>query len=572
MDPSESEQIVRQAMELTGSPGPELFQDDSPALADAGDGAIYLVGLIGGKEVGKSALVNALAGQQITEETSHGPGTEMAIAYVHRTRQAEAQALLQREVPGQFRVVPHDVQRLGAQVLVDLPDIDSRFTDHLQITRRMLRHMLFPIWVQSVEKYADIQPQNLLAKVAAGNDPGNFLFCLNKADQLSPQQSAELREDYARRIARVLSLPAPPRVFMISARRPEAFDLPELSRLLSRERSPDALADSRKLASRQRTRTLLKWLDKQDLPGRAARLARLEDEAGDLLNARVGGPLVESVVPKMLDDPAYRRVMTDGVFLRRVARWPIVNIIHTLLLPLRFVIRENAAPNSFFGGEEALVDAHLKIAAAPVASAVQSAFAQLNQSHPAIPALYSTRKLWEPMDAQASEARLRRELIDTLRGQREMVLERLTGRAGVIAPIFRVLVTVGALLWFPFIQPVLQILLTGKTVFGTARDVGILAVEVLSADSLLKNAVFLIIWYLLIWSLLRWSTRRRVDRLLKSWQSGKSDDSLNITTRVLNWIDNLLEPIHRARELTEDLAHRAKAMETDLDGNRRDAA
>jgi len=47
----------------------------------------------------------------------------------------------------------------------------------------MLRHMLFPIWMQSVEKYADRSPE-LLMKVAAGNAPANFVFCLNKVDQL----------------------------------------------------------------------------------------------------------------------------------------------------------------------------------------------------------------------------------------------------------------------------------------------------------------------------------------------------------------------------------------------------
>lgn len=56
--------------------------------------------------------------------------------------------------------------------------------------------MLFPVWIQSVEKYADIQPLNLLAKVAAGNDPGNFLFCLNKMDQVSAEEAEELREDF----------------------------------------------------------------------------------------------------------------------------------------------------------------------------------------------------------------------------------------------------------------------------------------------------------------------------------------------------------------------------------------
>ena len=469
MNSSESEQIVREAMELTGAAGPELFNEDSPALAEAHADGIYLVGLIGGKEVGKSALVNALAGAAITDETSHGPGTQTAVAYVHRAHQAEAAALLERAVPGKFRIVPHDVAKLGGQVLLDLPDIDSRFTSHLEITRRMLRQMLFPIWIQSVEKYADVQPQNLLAKVAAGNDPGNFLFCLNKMDQVPADQAAELREDFARRIQRVLALPNPPRVYMISARKPGEFDLPELAKSLSRERSADSLTESRELAMRRRQRTLLGWLTKQNLHGRAQQLARLDDLASDLLGQRLGIPLVEGVVPRMIDDPVYRMVMTDGVFVRRVARWPIVNVLHTLLLPLRFVIRENAAAGSFLGGEEALVDSHLKIAGGPIAKPIQSAFAQLYQSDPSVAGLYADRKLWEPMEAESAQGGLRQELVETLRRQREIVLTKLSGKSGVIAPVFRFLLTIGALLWFPFVQPVLQIVLNSKSVIGTAR-------------------------------------------------------------------------------------------------------
>src|SRR5580692_4538570 len=205
MTSSETEQLVRETIELTGSSAPELLERDAPVLEETSSDKIYLVGLIGGKEVGKSALVNALVGSPITDVTSHGPGTESAVAYVHRSRQADAKAILERHVPGKFRIVPHDEAKLGGQVLLDLPDIDSRFASHLEITRKMLRHMLFPIWIQSVEKYADVQPQNLLGKVAAGNDPGNFLYCLNKMDQVPADQAAELREDFGRRIQRVLA-------------------------------------------------------------------------------------------------------------------------------------------------------------------------------------------------------------------------------------------------------------------------------------------------------------------------------------------------------------------------------
>ena len=140
------------------------------------------------------------------------------------------QQLLEREAPGRYEIVSHAVESLQRQVLLDLPDIDSQYSDHIEITRRMLRHMLFPIWMQSVEKYADQQPQKLLAAVAAGNDPANFLFCLNKCDQLGGESGAELRDDYASRIARVLGQAAPPKVFLISAIQPAAFDLPALRR------------------------------------------------------------------------------------------------------------------------------------------------------------------------------------------------------------------------------------------------------------------------------------------------------------------------------------------------------
>src|SRR3954471_14544459 len=185
------EQLVRETMELTGADTPALLEDDAPVLSDEAlesedpnGGGFYLVGIIGGKDGGKSALVNALVGRPITAITSHGPGTETVVAYAHASREPALRALLEREVPGQFRIVTHDSAHLLRQVLLDLPDIDSHWRAHLEVTRTMLRHMLYPVWVQSVEKYADRQPQEMLARVAAGNAASNFVFCLNKVDQV----------------------------------------------------------------------------------------------------------------------------------------------------------------------------------------------------------------------------------------------------------------------------------------------------------------------------------------------------------------------------------------------------
>src|SRR5262245_17563942 len=122
------QQLVSEVAQITGSPLPAVMDADAPVLRDESK-PFYLVGLIGGKEVGKSALVNALVGQPISESTSYGPGTEEVVAYVHQDQAGAVGALLGREAPGRHRIVTHSIARLRRQVLLDLPDIDSVYSD-----------------------------------------------------------------------------------------------------------------------------------------------------------------------------------------------------------------------------------------------------------------------------------------------------------------------------------------------------------------------------------------------------------------------------------------------------------
>src|SRR5690606_24519076 len=192
-------------------------------------------------------------GYPILRSTSWGEGTGRAIAYAHQAQASAVRALLEREVPGRYELITHEVEDLRSGVLLDLPDIDSHWKDHVQITRRMLRHMLYPVWMQSVEKYADVSAQRLLREVAAGNAPENFVFVLNKIDQVgdAAAEIEALRDDYARRAAAVLNLPAPPRVFAISALEPEARDLPALRTTLLQPRSIATVSHSIGLADRR---------------------------------------------------------------------------------------------------------------------------------------------------------------------------------------------------------------------------------------------------------------------------------------------------------------------------------
>ena len=560
MASTELEQLVDEVTQLTGADAPNWLSEDAPVLQLDQPPVFYLVGLIGGKEVGKTALVNALAGQQLSAPTGFGRGTETAIAYAHESQTSALRELLEREAPGRFQIVSHALPHLKNQVLLDLPDVDSRYSEHVELTRRMLRHMLFPVWIQSVEKYADQQPQKLLAAVAQGNDPANFVFVLNKSDQLRAEEAEEIRRDYAQRIARVLKLPAVPRVYMISAIRPEQYELPELRAALSKEKSAQDVQRSVQLAVRQRDRSLLGWVQEQRLPERVERLQRLERDAEDLTASRIAEPIVDRAIPAMLDDPGYRMALVEEVMNRRVARWPLVNLVHTLLSPLLSIYRVSAAPAA--ASAISLVENHLCGRDRSVSASVQATFATLHRTHAEVADLYKTWKLWEEMPADGAATSLQTSLATALERQRETAMKKLSGHGAWLAP-WRWLLTIGALLWFPFVQPILDVLLvSGDGIIAFNRAALVLVVQIFSAAYLLQAAGFLIIWFLFLWAYLRWDTSRRVNRALTKWRrSDSGDPALNLTSATLAWVDELLDPIRQARQRTERIVDRAQQLE-----------
>jgi len=419
------------------------------------------------------------------------------------------------------------------------------------LTRKILRHLLYPLWIQSVEKYADIQPQRLLAQVAAGNDPSNFVFCLNKADQLREGQTAaeELRGDYAARLGKTLSLAAPPNVYLISAQQPQTMDLPALRAMLSNQKSTAIVQQSRQLAGTRQDRTLLRWLDAQQLSSRAEAAERLLREAEELLAARVGVPLLESQLPRLQNDAGYQLSIVEPVVQQRLSRWPLVNVVQTALLPLMAVVQKNVG--------------HGAMAEQVRTPAVQATFALLHQSHPSVGTLYGPRRLWEDLPAAEAESELRARLAETVGRQAAQAIDRVARPSIIFAPL-RWLATIGAVIWFPIAQPILQAMLA-PTWGGFGKEFALLAVQLLSAAYLLKSVSFLLIYFVVLWALLRWDTRRRVNRLLKTWTNVDAEATLSLPAQGMKWLDDLLTPVRGHVETVNELAERLKAIRTKIE-------
>lgn len=551
-------ELAAEVAALTGAELPEVMSQDAPVLADEpGPDGRYYVGLIGGKDVGKTSLVNAIAGLTVAEPTGHGEGTRTAIAYCHRDVVEDVRRDL-AELDAKLEIVPHDADNLRRQVLLDLPDIDSKYGDHVQLTRRMLRHMLYPIWVQSVEKYADQRPRELLKQVAAGNDPGNFVFVLSKIDQLVDREgqaaAKELAEDYAGRLEKALELPAPPEVMVVSSTRPGQFDLPRLREKLGVERTTEQVSEDRGRATKRRTLSVAKWVEQQDLSGRVAAAKRLLDEAGDALADRVGTPILEQALPRLADDAGHRMALAEPAAQARCRAWPIVGWIDMALAPIVSLVRRNLSPATT---EAAALEAHLNDAGQSTAKNVRGVFAQLHGTYPTIAEAYELRRLWETPESEAAASNLRRRLDSALRVQRQQVADRLRpSRWG--API-RWLLTVGVVIWFVLIQPLLVIFLPERewSWIELAQE----AVALLSAQALLASVGIVIVYLIVLWAAIRLKAYRQV----ATWRrrlarEDASDVEASPAAQTLLWMEDLLAPLQRRHDQLAELQRQAEAL------------
>jgi GTP-binding protein EngB required for normal cell division len=155
------------------------------ALIESG---FLTVGLLGGTGVGKSTLMNALAGENIASDSHRRPHTDRILIYRHL--HAPSPSLDMADLP--WGEVIHESHAVRQILLCDLPDFDSIVDEHRERVQQFLENLDLLIWVTSPEKYGDGRFYEFL--VATAKAPGNFIFVLNKLDLLF--QSVALEQGY----------------------------------------------------------------------------------------------------------------------------------------------------------------------------------------------------------------------------------------------------------------------------------------------------------------------------------------------------------------------------------------
>lgn len=585
-----------------------LGRDELP-LATGGElslrDRLWVWGILGGKDVGKSTLINALAGAEVVPRgLDVGEGTFQPAAYLSaadeealRTRFAELTGInvaYHAEAPASMRGL----------VLVDLPDFDSLFTRHLEQVRRVVRLLDGIIWVTTPKKVGDLRAIREIEGVLKART--NFIYVVNKIDWLLGQSAGSARGELERMTSALQAqvsacepgegLNGTARSFLISAkyRTPQAIleevgrsrngggtaaargagdgaelrvaaerlasDFEALRQALTTAPTPQAAAINKQAnleyQVRSQARRMLEYYQPQDI------LQRLRSVVGpdtmeEITAAAFPAAYSQRLVQALGGGRALLAHWPAELFRRRIAYWPMLGLIAWPLALLgaavaglrRLLPRSAAAevedPFRLDGlALEDRVEGLLAAARTRLASASPEVAIDL-------PDAAALARQFRSDARTVSEAR-----------QAAAIAPFARRRPTWLGRVVRAVLPVAVVLWFPLVQPLLSALLSAwetgvKLDLAAAR----MLVSVLSAGQVLEGLVVsLLILAALAAAVYSGAVRdsfTAMERLERSDVEGVAEPLAGaIAARVSRPVEQVCQQLSELSTALEDLAEK----------------
>ena len=170
------------------------LEDRTPAtLFEAGVHRPLVAAFFGGTGVGKSSLLNRLAGQPIAQTGVVRPTSREVSVYMHESVQFSQ---LPRDFPvEQVRVARHRDEHRRQVLWIDMPDFDSVEQHNRELALGWLPHIDVLIYVVNPERYRDDSGWRLLQAHGGGHA---WVFVMNHWDRGHPAQM----EDFTKLLAK----------------------------------------------------------------------------------------------------------------------------------------------------------------------------------------------------------------------------------------------------------------------------------------------------------------------------------------------------------------------------------
>ena len=178
--PENTPDVLQSASDAT--PGQLFTQEQRPLVA----------GLFGGTGVGKSTLLNRLAGEPVARASAERPTSRRITIYVHRSLSVDR---LPEKLPmRRMRTALHNNELYRHVMFIDMPDFDSVEEANRELVDLWLPHLDVVMYVVSPERYRDDQGWQLMRQHATAHA---WLFIINQWDRGNPL----LRDDFIKQLS-----------------------------------------------------------------------------------------------------------------------------------------------------------------------------------------------------------------------------------------------------------------------------------------------------------------------------------------------------------------------------------
>ncbi len=541
--------------ELTGREPVALSHQTGESSADM----LFLYGVLGGKDVGKTSMINLLAGARISIDSDLiDEGTKTCVAYCHQDDATHLRNRLNSEQNSEIEFACHTRDELRNVVLIDFPDFDSRFDDHLESVKRMGPYLQGIIWITSPRKYADHEFLDRLETVAQSHE--NLYMVLNKVDQLDGKAGLDaIREEVLSVIQYGCERAGIPpvdqgRIWLTSALYPDRYEFQELYKRLIRVHSAEEIARAKAQNLRAEFEKNIQRIDRHySLDRRIQEIDQALDYVQSQTSEQFPDDYFSAVRQRVLSlEPVNRRI-SAGVFYQRIDHWPI---LRTLFYPLSGLV-------SFIGGRFTFTPKSSDWAETPLDLLKHdgvSAAARLQSIQNGLQKLYPNSLESQPLPDELSRS-LEQKFSGVLRLYEDRVVERLTSDFRAPGALMKTLIFL-PLVWFPFLQPILLHLLEDETAWlslSGAVEIGALLISLIGAGAMLESLIFLVLFYF-VWLMALYARGTR-----NIFMTGEE------TLRDVwyeDWLPSLVEffeaPLQKHRAQWVDISSQIKEIETDI--------